>query len=422
MKTSNRKNLVMLAFTLVVVMLGFGMVIPLMPFYIEKLGASGKQLGLLIAVYSIMQFIFAPIWGDVSDRIGRKPVLMLGILGNGLFLLLFGLATQLWMLFVARTLAGILSSATHPSTMAYISDSTSEDERGGGMGQLGAAMGLGVILGPGLGGWLAGDSLATPFFVAAGLSLVSLLLIFLLLPESLPPEAREQPEGKVQTVQIRRLWQALFSPIGVLLGMAFLVSFGLTNFEGIFGLYALEKFNYGPQRVGTIMVVVGLVSALTQGLLTGPLTKHWGEAAVIKLSLLASSIGFVVMLLATTYATVLLTTGFFILTVACLRPAVTSLISKQATLGQGVVMGLNNAFMSLGRIVGPVWAGYVFDIKFDYPFMSGSLILFIGFMISLVWVSQDRKEATSPELQPALANSRMPEVQPGMQQSKEAEK
>ncbi len=422
MKTSNRKNLVMLAFTLVVVMLGFGMVIPLMPFYIEKLGASGKQLGLLIAVYSIMQFIFAPIWGDVSDRIGRKPVLMLGILGNGLFLLLFGLATQLWMLFVARTLAGILSSATHPSTMAYISDSTSEDERGGGMGQLGAAMGLGVILGPGLGGWLAGDSLATPFFVAAGLSLVSLLLIFLLLPESLPPEAREQPEGKVQTVQIRRLWQALFSPIGVLLGMAFLVSFGLTNFEGIFGLYALEKFNYGPQRVGTIMVVVGLVSALTQGLLTGPLTKHWGEAVVIKLSLLASSIGFVVMLLATTYATVLLTTGFFILTVACLRPAVTSLISKQATLGQGVVMGLNNAFMSLGRIVGPVWAGYVFDIKFDYPFMSGSLILFIGFVISLVWVSQDRKETTSPELQPMLANPRMPEVQPGMQQNREVEK
>jgi DHA1 family multidrug resistance protein-like MFS transporter len=422
MKTSNRKNLVMLAFTLVVVMLGFGMVIPLMPFYIEKLGASGKQLGLLIAVYSIMQFIFAPIWGDVSDRIGRKPVLMLGILGNGLFLLLFGLATQLWMLFVARTLAGILSSATHPSTMAYISDSTSEDERGGGMGQLGAAMGLGVILGPGLGGWLAGNSLATPFFVAAGLSLVSLVLIFLLLPESLPPEAREQPEGKVQTVQIRRLWQALFSPIGVLLGMAFLVSFGLTNFEGIFGLYALEKFNYGPQRVGTIMVVVGLVSALTQGLLTGPLTKHWGEAVVIKLSLLASSIGFVVMLLATTYATVLLTTGFFILTVACLRPAVTSLIYKQATLGQGVVMGLNNAFMSLGRIVGPIWAGYIFDIKFDYPFMSGSLILFIGFMISLVWVSQDRKETTSPELQPTLANPRAPEVQPGMQQSREVEK
>jgi DHA1 family multidrug resistance protein-like MFS transporter len=410
MKTSNRKSVIILSFTLAVIMLGFGMVIPIFPFYIERMGAGGSELGLLIAVYAFMQFLFAPIWGSVSDRIGRKPILMLGMVGNGLTLLLMGLATRLWMLFVARTLSGILSSATLPTSMAYVSDSTSEEDRGGGIGILAAGMGLGVILGPGVGGWLADESLSTPFFLGTGLSLLALLLIFILLPESLPAKVRQQCEGKGKTTaQIGELWRALSSPIGVLLFMAFLVSFGLTNFEAIFGLYALEKFDYGPERVGTILMVIGVVSTVAQGALTGPLTKRWGEAAVIKISLFASSVGFVVLLLANTYFTILLSTGFFVLTKTLLRPAVASLTSKQATpstgsghyVGQGVAMGLNNSFMSLGRIAGPVWAGFVFDIHVNYPYLSGVVIMFIGFLASMVWVSQYRKEATGAGLQPA---------------------
>jgi len=402
MGKSNRKNIIILSFTLVVVMLGYGMVIPIFPFYIERLGAGGSELGLLIAVYAFMQFLFAPVWGSVSDRIGRKPVLMLGMVGNGLTLLLMGLATRLWMLFVARTLSGILSSATLPTSMAYVSDSTSEEGRGGGIGILAAGMGLGVILGPGLGGWLAAESLTTPFFIAVGLSLLSLLLIALLLPESLPAETRQQTEGKGKTpMRIGELGRALFSPIGVLLFMAFLVSFGLTNFEAIFGLYALGKFDYGPERVGTILMVIGVVSTIVQGALTGPLTKRWGEAAIIKISLLASSVAFLVLLSANTYLTILLTTGFFILSKTLLRPAVASLTSRQAIVGQGVAMGLNNSFSSLGRIAGPIWAGFVFDIHFDYPYLSGAVVLFVGFLISLVWVSQEGKETTGAGAQPA---------------------
>jgi len=268
------------------------------------------------------------------------------------------------------------------------------------MGTLGAAMALGVILGPGFGGWLAGDSLSTPFFIAAGMSLVSLLLILLLLPESLPAKARKRVEGrKVSIVQIGELWRALFSPIGVLLFMVFLFSFALTNFEAVFGLYALEKFGYGPERVGTILMVVAIVSTVGKGALTGPVTKRWGEATTIKVSALAGSVGFIVLLLANTYVTILLATGFFILSKTLLRPAAFSLISKRATGGQGAVMGLNNSFMSLGRIAGPVWAGFIFDVNVNYPYLSSSVIMFIGFLISLVWVSQGRKEATSPGVQ-----------------------
>jgi DHA1 family multidrug resistance protein-like MFS transporter len=390
MRESNRKQILILSFILVVVTLGFGLVIPIFPFYIEELGAGGRELGLLVATSALLEFVFAPLWGSVSDRIGRKPVLILGMVGYGLSSFLMGLATQLWMLFASRALSGILSSATLTTALAYVGDSTSEEERGGGMGTLGAAMALGIILGPGLGGWLASDSLSTPFFVAAGMSLLSLVLILLLLPESLPAEARQQGKGKISTVSLHTLWRALFSPIGVLLLMVALFSFALTNFEAVFGLYALEKFGYGPERVGTILMVVAVVSTVGKAALTGPATKRWGEATVIKASALLGSVGFLVLLAANTYVTILLATGFFILSKTLLRPAAFALISKRSAGSQGAAMGLSSSFMSLGRIAGPIWAGFIFDVNVNYPYLSGAVIMFIGFLASLVWVAQTK--------------------------------
>jgi DHA1 family multidrug resistance protein-like MFS transporter len=382
--SSNRRNILILFFTLVVVMLGFGMIIPIMPFYIDYFGASGSALGLLMATFATMQFFFAPIWGDISDHIGRKPILILGIVGNAISMLFFGLSTQLWMLFLSRALSGILSSATLPTAMAYIGDSTSEEARGSGMGILGAAMGVGMVLGPGLGGWLASDSLSTPFFIASGLSILAAVFIIVILPESLQKGTHQQERAGIRGPQFGLMWEALLSPIGVLLIIAFLLSFGLTNFESVFGLYALERFNYGPDQVGTILTVIGLISALVQGVLTGPLTKRWGETTVIRLSLIGSSIGFIIMLLANSYATVIITVSLFILSNAMLRPSVSSLTSKRATTGQGIALGLNNAFMSLGRIAGPVTAGFIFDINMTYPYLAGSIIMLVGFAISVL--------------------------------------
>ena len=398
MKTSSRKQVTILSFALVVVMLGFGMVIPIFPFYVQRMGAGGTALGLLTATAAFTELIFGPMWGSISDRRGRKPILMLGLLGYGLSSLLFGFATRLWMLFVFRALSGVLSAAALSTALAYIGDSTSDEDRGGGMGILGAAMGLGLILGPGFGGWLGNISLSTPFFAAAALSLLTMILVFFLLPESLSPEARRQAGGKVRTVQFGELWRALSSPIGILLFMVFLASFGLANFEAVFGLYALQKFGYGPDRVGTILAVVGLVSTVGK-VFTGSLTRRWGDAAVIKTSLFTGSIGFLVLLLANTYPTILLATGFFVLSKTFLRPAVMSLTSKRATVGQGAAMGLCNSFMSLGRIVGPIWAGFIFDANVNAPYLSGAAILFVGFLISLVWVSQGSKEQAGAGVQ-----------------------
>jgi DHA1 family multidrug resistance protein-like MFS transporter len=374
---------------MVVIMMGFGIIIPIMPFYVEHFGAGGSELGMLMSVYALMQFFFAPVWGQVSDRYGRKPVLLVGVIGNMFSMLFFGLSTSLGMLFASRALAGILSSATLPTAMAYIGDSTSQEDRGGGMGVIGAAMGVGVVIGPGLGGWLSSISLAAPFFAAAGLSLLTALLVLLLLPESLPESARDHSGGRIRGVQLGGMWRALFGPIGLLLILALLMSFGLTNFEGIFSLYAKEHFDYGPERVASIMVVIGIASALMQGVLTGPLARRWGEVALIRASLLLSAVGFVLMLLAQDFVGVLLTVSFFVVSNAMLRPAVTALTSKRTVQGQGVAMGLSNAFMSLGRIIGPTWAGFVFEANMSYPYTSGAIIMFVAFVASMIWLKRE---------------------------------
>jgi len=391
MNTSKR-NLYILTFVLFVVMLGYGIIIPILPFYIESMGAGGTELGLLVASYAVMRLIFGPIWGGLSDRVGRKPILLIGISGYAITMVWFGLATQLWMLFAARILAGILSSATAPTTMAFIGDSTPEDERGGGMGLLGAAGGVGTIFGPALGGFLAGDSLSTPFFIAAGLSVLSLILAIIFLPESLPVEERQDNKKDGKLVDLRLWGQAIMSPIGSLLTLTFISTCGLMIFANVFGLYTLERFSFGPEDVGVMMMVLGLVSAMAQGLLAGPLTKKLGDGLVIKGGLLATALGFGLMVLANSYITILLATAFFALTVALQVPALSSLTSQRATVPQGIAMGLSNSFVSLGRIVGPLFGGYIFDVNILLPYVSGSIIMVLAFAVSLVTLKKVQLE------------------------------
>jgi MFS transporter, DHA1 family, multidrug resistance protein len=399
MKNTNRRNLFLLVFSLSVVMLGFGMVIPVFPFLIERMGAGGSLLGILVATGALTEFLFGPIWGSISDQVGRKPILMVGMFGYGLSMLLFGLATELWMLIAFRALSGVLSSATITTTMAYIGDSTSEKERGGGMGLLGATAGAGTIIGPGLGGLLAGGSLSAPFFVSSALAMLSLVSVAFLLPESLPQEARAPRGQKIKLIRFDDLWRALNSPIGPLLLLAFLATFGTSHFEAVFGLYMLDKLGYTPIQVGGILTLLGVIALVGRGALTGYFTRNWGEPTVIKGSLLLGAAGFILLLLANTYATVLLTTGLFVFSITFLRPAIHSLTSKRTSLGQGTSMGLSNSFVSLGRVMGPIVAGIIFDLNPNLPYLGGALVLCAVFVLSLFWVKglQD----TSGEVKPA---------------------
>ena len=390
------KNMLILFVSLVVVMIGYGIAMPVLPFYIDSMGGRGIHYGLLIASYGLMQLLFAPVWGSLSDKYGRKPILLVGMIGLGLAMLLFGLAAKLWMLYVAMILSGSLSSATLPAAQAYAADSTTKEERGGAMGKIGGAIGLGVVLGPGLGGLLASMSLAMPFFVASGFCLLTFLIILAGLPESLAKKDRSQ-STEIKFMQVRGLWRAFFTPIGFGLLAAFMAIFGQTIFTSVFGLYALARFDYGPEQVGTILMAMALMYALAQGLIVGPLSKKFGEEKVIALALLGSSLGFVVILLTKTFITILLAISAFILVNSLLKPSALAYVSKNAAGKQGQAMGVAESYMSLGRIAGPIWGGMIFDVNIFFPFLSGVVLLFIAFLATLGKIKVRPK--VSPDLE-----------------------
>jgi DHA1 family multidrug resistance protein-like MFS transporter len=223
------------------------------------------------------------------------------------------------------------------------------------------------------------------------------------LPESLPTEKRSKTLGKVRGPQFSVIWKALIGPLGFLFFLAFLVNFALAHFEGIFGLYADRRYGYDAGQVGSILMVIGIVSSLVQMLLTGPATRKLGEPLVIKLSLAASAVGFVLMILAQGHAAVVVSVGFFVFANAMLRPAIMSLLSKLSRSGQGMAMGLNNSFQSLGRVVGPLWAGSTFDINYTLPYMSGAVIMVLSFFFSLARMSAGQMEEVSAAPLPATA-------------------
>jgi MFS transporter, DHA1 family, multidrug resistance protein len=395
---TNRKNTLILSFTLLVVMLGYGMIQPIIPFLIIKLGASGSDLGILASVYAAMQLVCAPLWGTLSDRIGRKPVLLIGVLGYAISMFIFGMATQFWMLFVARTFSGVLSSAAMPTSMAYLSDNLPEKERSGAVGKLGAAVGLGVVLGPLLGGFLSTNSLSLPFFVGSALAALALVLIYLLLPESHPAQSQASEVSAEIFWHWDTLKQVLLGTVGVLMLLIFIIAFAMTNFQGIIGLYVVDKFDFNTRQVGAIWMVLGAVMIIGQGALSGPLVKHFGEVAVIRSALLGGSVGFVALLLARGFIPILVATAFFLLAVALISPALTAYLSTFGGENQGAMMGMNTAFASLGRVVGPLWAGFSFDANISYPFISGAVALLAGFGISLAFLPdrQGQKSATLP--------------------------
>jgi DHA1 family multidrug resistance protein-like MFS transporter len=378
---NTKRPTLILSFTLLVVMLGYGMVLPVMPFYIEKLGAGGRELGWLMATYSLMQMLCAPLWGILSDRIGRRPVLTVGVLGYAITLLMFGLANTFLMLFIARTLSGILSSATMPTAMAYIGDNAPQAERSGSMGQLGAAMGIGIVLGPLMGGYLSANSLSLPFFVGAGMAFAAFLLVIFILPES---HASRPADDQNAGMTRKAIAQVVLSPAGVLLLLIFIMSFGMTSFQGIVGLYVVDKFVFNTRQVGALWMVMGGVLIVVQGALTGPLTKKIGELPMIRLGLIGGAAGFILLALAFDYLTTLLALGFFTVTLALIGPALNAFISRFAGERQGAVMGMNSAATSLGKVAGPLWAGYLYEVNIEYPYLSGAATLVVGFIFCLL--------------------------------------
>lgn len=380
---NKKKALPILFLVMFLVMVGFGIIIPVMPFYAEEIGANPTQLGLLMAVYSLMQLLFAPMWGRISDRIGRKPVIMIGILGLSLSFFLMAISSELWMLFAARIIGGLLSSANMPTVMAYVADITSEEDRGKGMGIIGASVGLGFIFGPAIGGIFSQSSLNMPFYLAGTTSLITFLLVTFVLKESLSVEERNS-----QSKEKTSLLKTFNGPVSVLFVLQLFVSLSLSGLEATFAYFAAEKAGLGAVQLGYIFMIMGLAGAIVQGGLVGRMTKKLGEGTVIQLGIAISAIGFALILLIEGFGTAALFLTIFGVGNGLIRPSVSSLLTKKSTAGHGSTTGLLSSFDSLGRIIGPPLGGWLFSIAIGMPYISGIILSCIALVLYQIYQSR----------------------------------
>jgi len=401
-----KKHLFVLLSCLFVVMIGFGITLPVLPFYVERLalrgGASRQsivlQVSLLTGVYALMQFVFAPLWGRWSDRIGRRPLILVGITGYVVAQVMFGLSTSLWLLYTARIVGGILSSATLPVSAAYVVDMTTKEERSRGMAWLGTASSLGVVVGPALGGllsrrdwhfnWSSGhfrlDGFSTPFFAAALLGLVTLLAALRWLPESMPqtsPHAENPATGTNGKTDVD--WRMLVKTLFPLLVLTLAGQFALTMFEATFALFAQVKFAFGPAEVGYVFVVCGLVMTTFQAGAVGFLAGKISEMIQIGAGFALMGAGIVLLATAQTKLLIFAFVALLSLGMAFIAPNLSALVSKRG--GEqhaGASLGVQNAANSLGQVAGPLLGGVLFIWRTNAPyFFSGALLLVLALAI-----------------------------------------
>lgn len=348
--------------TVFIDLLGFGIVIPFLPLFVERMHISAGGIGLVLAIYSAAQFVCAPILGRVSDRIGRRPIIMLGLLGSSVSYVIYGFAGSFAILLLSRAIHGACA-ATISTAQAYIADTTAESERARGMGMIGAAFGLGFVLGPAIGGLLGQASLHTPVFFAAGLTFANLIFAALALPESHPPAPGARIGLLSAATRFAGFSRDLANPFLMrLFAIAFLITAAMAAFEVTFAIMVPAVYGYGALGVGALLAYAGLIQAITQGYLLGKLVARMGESRVLLAGMLVFIIGLAPLASLGSHAALLIFLALLSLGYGFASPAEATLISKGAERHlQGEVLGLNQSAMSLARIAGPIGGGLVYQ-------------------------------------------------------------
>jgi len=375
--------LVIIFITVFIDLLGFGIIIPLLPFYAQTFGASALVIGLLSTSFSLMQFIFAPIWGRLSDIFGRRPIILAGLLGSAASYLAFGLAASLPMLFAARILAGI-AGANIPTAQAFIADSTGPENRAKGMGLVGAAFGLGFIFGPAIGGFLSHWGYSAPAFFAATLSLANFSAALFFLPESLPPDKRGARERSGRVEAFQRAWSR--PKLALVLAVSFLVMTAFASFESMFALFVESRFAFGATTIGYLFAWVGVVLALVQGVLVGRVVRRIGEHRLVPAAILMMVVALAGVAAAPSVAILLAAIGLLAMGMGFNSPSMLSVVSRLADpADQGSTLGVSQSLASLARIVGPLWGGLVFD-RFGHsvPFYTSSALMLAACALSVL--------------------------------------
>ena len=391
----NKKVLGLVFFTVFLDLVGFGIIIPIQPFYAELLGASPSTVTLLGGSYSLMQFLFAPFWGRLSDRIGRRPVMLVSVGCSCVGYLIFGFATELEWLFAARMLAG-LGGANIGTAHAVIADTTTSEHRAKGMGLIGAAFGLGFTLGPAMGGGMAQFGLAAPAFLASALCVVNWFGILFLLPETCP-------KGKVSQVgqknrpgfSLKALKHAArHQNVPIFFSLYLILTIAFASMEQVLGLFiektwvtstvgTLEDFANAKQAAkltAYVLIVIGITSILIQGGLIGRLARRFGERTLLKAGTVLIGLSLLAIPFTGSGPFVWLLGVSFVMAIGSgiSNPSLSSLLSQSVDDDeQGGVMGLGQSLSALGRVIGPAIAGFLFEMNHGLPFWVGAALMLV---------------------------------------------
>lgn len=378
--------------TVFIDMLGLGILIPVIPFIVRQFSESALTVGLLSMSFALFQFFSAPILGRLSDRHGRRPLLLMSLFGSGLGYVLFGLAHSLVLLFIARVVDGI-TGGNVSIAQAYIADVTEPKNRSRNFGLLGAAFGMGFIIGPAIGGALSHFwGLAAPAFFAAGLAFANTALGFFVLPETRPAEKR---------THVPMTFRSLNPIAGVLRGMRhehlgsiflaiFAFNLAFSGLQSNFSLFTLAKFNWGPQENAILFSVIGIVSAITQAMIVRRLVKSYRDQTIAVTGLLVQTGSYLFTAFVPTAALVYVASAVTSFGVGITQPTLSGIVSNSVSdQEQGVMLGTTQSVAALTRIIGPLWAGFAFDwLGPGAPYWSGAI--FIGIAAALVLGARPR--------------------------------
>ncbi|MGK5511301.1 MFS transporter [Brevibacillus formosus] len=401
----NQGALLILMFNIFLVFTGIGLVIPIMPKYMESLGITGGTIGLLVAAFSLTQLLFSPIAGRWADSFGRKKIIVIGLVVFAISEGMFGIANSPVLLFVSRLLGGISAALIMPAVMAYSADITTNEERAAGMGYITAAITTGFIIGPGIGGYIAEFGIRVPFYSAGIAGLIAAFITLLILKESKPTEESLADSHSTEKQRSSLLSQLLYSyrePYFFSLIIVFVMSFGLANFETVFSLFVDHKFGFEPKDIAFIITFGSIAGAVVQLTAFSWIMNRFGEKRVISVCLLFAGLFIVLTLFVHGFWMIFAVTFIVFLAIDILRPAISTQMSMLAKDQQGYVAGLNSAFTSLGNIAGPIVAGFLFDIDINFPYALACMILLICFVLSLGVKNRNLKDANAVSRQSSI--------------------
>lgn len=387
MEREQQRKMIILMINMFIAMGSFGIIIPILPAYLLSIGQAGTAAGLIIAIFAGAQLVMSPIAGRWSDRYGRRMMIILGLSALALSMFVFYFSDSIAILYLSRAIGGIGAALMVPAIFAYVADITTLEQRAKGNSYISAALSLGIVVGPGIGGFLADYGLKVPLLVSAIVGVFAVIFSAVMLKESMNKEMAAVSDEKPMPM-VKEIAHSFSKPYFIPLVIALVMSFGLMAYESVLGLFVDNQFGASPKDIAMMVTSTGIISVIVQLLAVDWIVRRFGEATVLTIFLCVAALGFLISIFAPSYVLFFVVTMIIFLATSILRPVLTTLISKLAGNEQGFAMGMNNAYMSIGNVLGPLFAGMLYDVHISFPFVLGFIVLAVTTFVSVLWKGQ----------------------------------